>query len=1148
MSKEQQGLLSRFFNSKSAALQPAPEMVALQAEIEGLKARLEDATIDDHVRAYGAVKGVDEFGVNSGNSLNYHTAIDQDLDLGTLQRLLVTEGWFYIVVWTIAKTIAALPVKVQKRTIREEPVDPQNPAAGTTKVETWVDATGEPEQLMFEYPNDLQPAIEFYWLVLMDLLSTGNTFLYLDVGYEAIEVKTRTKALKARYGEKRNKFGKLVPATASQMKVQGIYRMNPSMVQPCAKPNSGMLDGYAYNAPDGIFKFGLHEVVHAKLPNPVDPFLGLAPIVPVYKNVLLDRYSTEHMIRFYKQGARLGGVVKTTQKLSKDQLTRLQRSFDQDYTGRANHHKTLILPQGMEYQTIEQNPGETSLIEFSKSNREPITSAYNVPPIKIGLLDGATFANALVQEKIFFTDTIIPILTILEQSLNKHETLMPTQRGLRVKFDLSQVEALQEYQSEKADTAKKLLDAGWTPNEVRQAIFKKPPLKGGDKAPVIEKLDSGGFPIFGLGAPRGLEKDGDDPEAGGESLQAIMAQFSGPQITSIMNVIRRAEKGQLKAEAALEMLTTMFGIPEKHARTMLGMAQPEQKDDLPTQQPDAALIASDVTPTRVTYEERVRQLVAQAVADGVPLDQALAHAMERARQEGFEPSVKPESVQTAPQSAENNQTADEQKEEGEGVVTAPEFTPTLVGNKPKDEDEENEDGDDKSASDFGAGGTHVHKYPASAQQTLVDGKHKHCFVLPDGTEILTGEDGEHAHPIPAQGDQSPSGAHKHPVTINGEQVFTEEDGGHGHTYGAAETNLSGDHIHVLKLKDGTTINSLTASDYQSRQLKKPISDKAPITKEQAIAHFSKMSGDGVKHLVEKREKSVAEFFKRLERLINDGWSKKLRKHGIHMKFSTKAGDSIIDKNKKKKFIEEEAAKAAPDFEESMKYGYENNLVEYNLVFPNERAAKVAERIAGDMITKVTDTTIDQINDIISSKMEENATVQEVSTAIRDYFDGEEGMTAARVQTITRTETLMAVSVGQDEKNQEFKKEYPEMAGKLRKIWITSQDERVRGNPDGLYPNSEANHHEMEGEVVDEDEEFSNNLKYPRDPAGDASEVINCRCSWMTFHKDDEEDIVANTQDTESPLSDVDAGPEKSAPPLQVKWALPPRKWKGATQS
>lgn len=58
---------------------------------------------------------------------------------------------------------------------------------------------------------------------------------------------------------------------------------------------------------------------------------------------------------------------------------------------------------------------------------------------------------------------------------------------------------------------------------------------------------------------------------------------------------------------------------------------------------------------------------------------------------------------------------------------------------------------------------------------------------------------------------------------------------------------------------------------------------------------------------------------------------------------------------------------------------------------------------------------------------------------------------------------------------------------LHKQWSATGDDRTRQS-----------HLDIDGESVPPEEEFSNGLMYPGDPAGDADEVWNCRCSMGTI--------------------------------------------------
>lgn len=865
------------------------------AEIAELRKRLDDATTEDFLNEMSKAAKASEMNP-SGNHVGNYGSIQQDLDIATLQRLLVSEGWFYICVSAIAETIAALPIKIEKRKVTTETVEVSGVPSSVSK-ESWVDASGEPEHQLFLYPNDLMTAVEFWTLVYMDLFGTGNSYIYVDQGdVPATEVMGR-------------KF--LTKGPIGPQKIHGMYRMSSAVIQPIPSRDGLYIEGYGLQTAKGYFRFSTDEIIHIKLPNPVDPFLGLAPIVPVFKNILLDRFSTEHMIRFYKAGARLGGVIKTPQKLSKDQLTRLQRSFDQDFTGKQNHHKTLILPQGMDYQTIEQNPGETSLMEFQKGNREPIMSAYKVPPIKVGLLDGASYANAFVQLKLFYSGPIKNGTPFIEQAINQHKALLPSERQLRFRYDFSQVEALQENELEATNAAKGMLEGGMTVNEVRQKKWKLGKIEGGDVSPVIEKLKAPAAPAFSMPTP----------------------PAPGP-------------KGSPAAE--------------------------DKKESPQNAQVDSVMIASDVKPTEGSFESRVSELVAQAMAQGFNAAQAVQWAMEKARLEGFTPQAV--SDQVIPAQVDAPPAKD---------LASDQTIPTAVGTAPI----------------------------------------KDCAC-----------DSE----CPGQGD-------------------------------CEKCSKGDDCPRSRKKKDR----------------------KHPFSEDAVTAHWKALSEEGVVNFMAAREKEAIELMSKLEKAFMDKYVKNLRRHGIFWRI--KSDDDMISSQWLKEFITREGKEPTQAMKDAMAYGYENTRLEVKVSAPNEQAIENLRKYAAAKLVQVTDTVKSDVRDILTSDAEEMQVPGATATALREYFG--ERRTPAGVSTIVRTETLAAVSLGQAEKVNEFKKEQPKAAQTLQKTWITARDDRVRDS-----------HADLEGEVVGIDEAFSNGLKYPRDAVGEAEDVIGCRCTWMQFMPEDRADI------------------------------------------
>lgn len=61
---------------------------------------------------------------------------------------------------------------------------------------------------------------------------------------------------------------------------------------------------------------------------------------------------------------------------------------------------------------------------------------------------------------------------------------------------------------------------------------------------------------------------------------------------------------------------------------------------------------------------------------------------------------------------------------------------------------------------------------------------------------------------------------------------------------------------------------------------------------------------------------------------------------------------------------------------------------------------------------------------------------------------------------------------------------------IKKQWMATLDERTR-----------TSHQAMDGEIVDIEDKFSNELEYPADPEGDPREVYNCRCTMIAVLPD-----------------------------------------------
>lgn len=128
---------------------------------------------------------------------------------------------------------------------------------------------------------------------------------------------------------------------------------------------------------------------------------------------------------------------------------------------------------------------------------------------------------------------------------------------------------------------------------------------------------------------------------------------------------------------------------------------------------------------------------------------------------------------------------------------------------------------------------------------------------------------------------------------------------------------------------------------------------------------------------------------------------------------------------------------------------------------------------------IRDTTLDQVMQRVAEGIEKELTLGEVENSIRKYM---EANASNRAGTISRTETLQALTVGQERVYDQAR----DAGIEFEKTWITAGDGRVRDAHAGVN-----------GMTVEDGESFvvgGEELMFPRDPEGSAANTINCRCT------------------------------------------------------
>ncbi len=113
------------------------------------------------------------------------------------------------------------------------------------------------------------------------------------------------------------------------------------------------------------------------------------------------------------------------------------------------------------------NLNDSAVVEHRKLTREEVAAAFDVPPPLVGILDRATFSNIDTQSRMFYTDTLGPWLTMIEETTEAQLIAgVPALAGYSLEFDLNEV--LKGDITSRFTAYGQGLNSGWVkPNEVR---------------------------------------------------------------------------------------------------------------------------------------------------------------------------------------------------------------------------------------------------------------------------------------------------------------------------------------------------------------------------------------------------------------------------------------------------------------------------------------------------------------------------------------------------------------------------------------------------------------------------------------------------------------------------------------------------------
>jgi HK97 family phage portal protein len=123
------------------------------------------------------------------------------------------------------------------------------------------------------------------------------------------------------------------------------------------------------------------------------------------------------------------------------QFERLKSELEETYTGAKNAGRPMLLEGGLDWKAMSLSPRDMDFIALKNMAAREISFALGVPPMLIGIPGDNTYSNYAEANRVFWRQTVIPLVQRSVQALSAW--LTPAYgRRLTLRPDLGHLDAL----------------------------------------------------------------------------------------------------------------------------------------------------------------------------------------------------------------------------------------------------------------------------------------------------------------------------------------------------------------------------------------------------------------------------------------------------------------------------------------------------------------------------------------------------------------------------------------------------------------------------------------------------------------------------------------------------------------------------------
>lgn len=234
----------------------------------------------------------------------------------------------------------------------------------------------------------------------------------------------------------------------------------------------------------------------------------------------------DHSGRYFKNGARPGGVIQHTKTLTDGARSRMRADWNSIHQGLENAHKVAILEEGATYQGFASDARNAQLLETREFDAREVANIFGVPTHKLGDPSKVAYNSLGEENQSYYDDTLSRWLTVWSEEC--HEKLLTEEQKAKethtVDFDYQEIQRANLPQQ--VEFVSKLVGSGVINPDEGRGVFGYNPIPGerGDRYYVpttLVPVDQAGEPKTPAPAPEPA------PRKAPAALRAVVADVAG---------------------------------------------------------------------------------------------------------------------------------------------------------------------------------------------------------------------------------------------------------------------------------------------------------------------------------------------------------------------------------------------------------------------------------------------------------------------------------------------------------------------------------------------------------------------------------------------------------------------------------------------